>query len=284
MSKYIRLIRVHHYVKNLLVLAPLIFSGRLFEPALLLQTMLGFMAFCMLSSAVYVINDIRDANKDRAHPTKRNRPIASGEISVRNAWLLTAALLFASLIFHALSGFQWLGLLCMALYLGLNLAYSYGLKNRPIIDIMILVSGFLLRLLYGSVVTGIAVSGWLYLTVISISFYLSLGKRRNELIRLGSDRDTRQVLQYYNRAFLDKNMYMFLALVNTFYALWCMENQNQAFIFTVPVVMLICLKYSLNVEGDSDGDPVEVLLHDKVLIALCGFYALAMMALLYIRF
>jgi hypothetical protein len=130
-------------------------------------------------------------------------------------------------------------------------------------------------------VCSIEVSGWLYLTVISVSFYFSLGKRRNELVRQG-DGQTRQVLKYYTKAFLDKNMYMFLGLANVFYALWAMENENKSVIWTVPLVLLICMRYSLDIEGDSDGDPVEVLVHDKVLIALCLVLGAAMMAILYL--
>lgn len=282
MRKYLRLMRVHHYIKNLLVLAPLVFSGRMLEPALLEQTAVGFAAFCLLSSAAYVINDLRDAERDRAHPVKRSRPIASGEITERSAKLLAAVLLVLAVGLQGLAGLAGAGLICMALYLIVNLGYSFGLKNFPIVDIFCLAAGFLLRLLYGSVITGIEVSGWLYLTVISVSFYFALGKRRNELIRLGGDGATRRVLGSYTRAFLDQNMYMFLGLLNVFYALWCMENPNRTLLFTVPVVMLICMKYSLDVEGDSDGDPVEVLVHDKVLIALCVLYALVMLALLYI--
>lgn len=282
MRKYLRLMRMHHYLKNLLVLAPLVFSGRMLEPALLRQTAVGFVAFCLLSSAAYIINDLRDVERDRAHPVKRNRPIASGAVSERSAKLLAAVLLLAAASLQVFAGLAGMGLACMLLYLAVNLGYSFGLKNFPIVDIFCLAAGFLLRLLYGSIITGIEVSGWLYLTVISVSFYFALGKRRNELIRLGTDGNTRRVLSSYTRAFLDKNMYMFLGLLNVFYALWCMENPNRTLLFTVPVVMLICMKYSLDVEGDSDGDPVEVLVHDKVLIALCGLYALGMLAILYL--
>lgn len=281
MGRYLRLLRVRHYVKNILVLTPLIFSGQLLAGGALLRGLLGLLGFSALSSAVYIINDIRDVAQDRAHPRKCKRPIAAGEVSVPAARWCVGVCLAAAVGITLLAGLRWWALVCMALYLALNIGYSYGLKNLPIVDIMILVSGFLLRLLYGSVITDITVSGWLYLTVMAMSFYLALGKRRNELMRLGNEQ-TRQVLRYYSRSFLDKNMYMFLALVNVFYALWCMDNENRAFIFTVPVVMLIGLKYSLAVEGDSDGDPVEVLLHDKVLIVLCSVYALLMVAILYI--
>ena len=135
----------------------------------------------------------------------------------------------------------------------------------------------------GAVLTGTEVSEWQYLTVLSGAFYFSLGKRRNELQKK-KDGDTRKVLKYYTRDFLDKNMYMCLALLNTFYALWCKDITNAGMkyaMWTVPIVILICMKYSLTVEGNSEGDPVEVLLHDKVLMALCVVYGIVMVAMLY---
>jgi 4-hydroxybenzoate polyprenyltransferase len=167
------------------------------------------------------------------------------------------------------------------------------LKNVPLVDVCILVAGFLIRIIYGALITEIEVSNWLYLTVISISFYFALGKRRNELKKMG-DGDTRKVLQFYPESFLDKNMYMCLALANVFYALWSMDAGTVAsygsnrLIFTVPIVLPITMKYSLDIEVASDGgvasdgDPVEVLIHDKPLILLCFFYFFAMFQILYI--
>ena len=281
MKPYLKLMRVHHYIKNALIFAPLVFSGDFFRPEKLLSAGLAFVSFCFLSSAVYVINDIRDVEKDRCHPTKCRRPIASGAVSVKAARGLMGLLLALAAVCHVLSGGSGLSAALPLVYFALNLAYSFGLKNKPIVDIAILTSGFLLRVLYGAAVCSIAVSGWLYLTVISVSFYFSLGKRRNELVRQGGG-ETRQVLKFYSRAFLDKNMYMFLGLANVFYALWTMEHESEALIWTVPLVLLICMRYSLDIEGDSDGDPVEVLIHDKVLIGLCLVLAVAMMVILYL--
>ncbi|MBQ5885016.1 MAG: decaprenyl-phosphate phosphoribosyltransferase [Clostridia bacterium] len=286
MKRYLKLMRVHHYIKNLLVLAALACSGQLFKPDKLLLGGCAFGAFCMVSSIVYIINDIRDKEKDRKHPSKCKRPIAAGTISVKSGWVLAAVLFILAVAFNCIS-FQVIPTVLLALYFILNLAYSFGLKNIPIVDITILVAGFLIRILYGAFLTGIAISNWLYLTVIALAFYFALGKRRNELKKIG-DGETRQVLKAYPIDFLDKNMGMCLTLANVFYALWSMDEKTMAFydnkylIFTVPIVLLITMKYSLAVEGDSDGDPVEVLLHDKVLLALCVLYLAVMFVILYI--
>lgn len=286
MKKYFKLMRVHHYIKNLLVFAALACSGQLFNLEMLISGIAAFVAFCMVSSIVYIVNDIRDKEKDQKHPTKSKRPIAAGTVSVKNAWVLVAILLIIAVVCNGIAFFTTSTLLLL-LYLVLNLMYSFGLKNIPLVDIAILVAGFLIRILYGAFVTGITISNWLYLTVIALSFYFALGKRRNELNHIKSGK-TRQVLKDYPLNFLDKNMGMCLTLANVFYALWSMDEKTKTFynndylILTVPIVLLITLKYSLNVEGESDGDPVEVLLHDKILLALCVIYLAIMFMILYL--
>lgn len=279
MKEYIRLLRPKHCIKNILVLLPLVFSGRLFEPRLLAKGLCAFAAFCALASLVYIINDIRDAERDRRHPTKCRRPIASGAVPVPHA-AAEAVGVGAVLAALALWGrFSWESWLCLGVYFVLNLGYSLGLKNVPILDIAILVSGFLLRVLLGSAVTGIATSGWLYLTVTSVAFYMGLSKRRGEL-RTSSE-STRRVLRYYNDAFLSQNMQMCLTLAVVFYSLWSVDRGGYL-MWTVPLVMCICLRYSMTVEGSSDGDPVEVIFQDRVLLQLVCVFAVITLALLYI--
>ena len=283
---YIKEMRVHHYIKNLLVLVPLACSGQLFDLNKLLACAIGFVAFCAISSVIYTINDIRDKEKDRLHPTKRDRPIASGAVSVKQAWTLACALLLVAVFCNSRVLYPVSSMLLL-LYLCMNLAYSFGMKSVPVLDVTILVAGFLVRVLYGACITEITVSNWLYMTVIALAFYFALGKRRNELKRV-SGGETRNVLKRYPVSFLDKNMYMCLGLANAFYALWSMDEETTAhyhsnyLIFTVPIVLLITMKYSLDVEGESDGDPVEVLLHDKVLLVLCLLYFFVMFAILYL--
>lgn len=156
MKAYIRLLRPKHCIKNILVMLPLVFSGQLFEPRLLGQAVCAFLAFCALASLVYIINDIKDVERDRQHPTKCRRPIASGAVPVSHA-VVEAVVVGGVLVGLAVWGrFSWESWLCLGAYFVLNLGYSMGLKHVPILDIAILVSGFLLRVLLGSAVTGIA--------------------------------------------------------------------------------------------------------------------------------
>ena len=128
MKQYLKLMRVHHYIKNGLVFAALACGGQLFNLEKLVSGIAAFVAFCMVSSVVYIVNDIRDREKDQKHPTKCNRPIASGTVSVKSAWGLAVALLIAAIVCNALT-FHVTSTLLLVLYLGLNLAYSFGMKN-----------------------------------------------------------------------------------------------------------------------------------------------------------
>jgi len=293
MKPYLKLIRIHHWIKNFLIFLPLIFSGQLLNVPLLLTAILGFFGFCLLSSFIYVLNDIKDIEQDRQHPTKKKRPLAAGTISIASAKILLVVLLVLVGVL-LLPACQWgWGWLFAALYLAVNLCYSNGAKNVPLLDIVLLVSGFVLRVLFGSAITGIEISNWLYLTVFTSCTYLALGKRRNEyrfarLVPQEIDSPvTRNVLRFYNFEFLDKNMHICLGLTITFYALWCvdpltLENiGNVHLVWTVPLLVILGMKYSLNVESESDGDPVEVVLADKVLLCLGLMFAGVLGAMVY---
>ena len=276
MRPYIRLIRPKHWIKNLLILLPLLCSGQVLQHDRLIPGILAFFAFSLLASSIYIINDVRDRENDRKNPSKCSRPIASGAVSVSSAMLLFIAVLA-------------LGVLCWViflLYFFLNLIYSFGGKNVPLLDIAILVSGFLLRVIYGGMVTDIPLSHWLCLTITAASFYLSLGKRRGELLK--NPDNPRPVLRYYSRDFLEKNMYMSVALAIVFYALWTVDASSvirfgtTALVWTVPLVILIFMRYSLIVEDKTDGDPVEVILHDIPLLLLALLLGVIVIGLIYI--
>lgn len=287
MKKYFRLLRINHYFKNFLVFVPLFFSGKYLEMQKLLHCWGGVLAFCVLSSAVYIINDLKDIEKDRIHSTKRNRPLASGEISSNTAVVLAIILLiFGITCVFFLSGWKInKSVLIYIFYFLINIGYSvFGMKNIPILDITILAAGFLLRVLFGAALCNITISGWLYLTVIMIAFFMGFGKRRNEIIFEDSIK-TRDVLVYYNKGFLDKNMYMFLGIAIVFYSLWTIDSitienyGTDKLIYTVPLIVVMCMRYSFMIEGNSSGDPIEILTKDKVLIVLSILYIIIIICL-----
>lgn len=278
MKDYLRLLRVKHYIKNFLIFIPLFFSKSIFFREKLTAVLFGIVCFSLVSSAIYILNDMQDVEKDRKHPVKKNRPIASGRISKNKAAVILVICIFIS-VFLSILLLNRKGIYILILYFLLNVAYSMGLKDKPIVDVFILASGFLLRIIYGGILTDVQVSKYLYLVVITAALFMGLGKRRNEL---KVQKDTRKVLQYYSETFLDKNAYVFVALIIVFYTLWTVEFTNSYMVWTVPVIIAILMKYSLDIEGQSDGDPIEVLLHDKVLIALTFFYGITIFVLLYI--
>lgn len=286
MKKYIKLMRIKHYIKNFLVLLPIILSGKLFDMELLKISILGFVSFSFLASFIYIINDIFDVKQDKLHPIKCKRPIASGEIDIKAAIIFSIMLLGISAIcnyFIYIKSNYWVWIL-WSIYILINFMYSFGLKKIPIIDVVILVAGFLLRVLYGGAITGIEVSGWLYFTILSLSSYMSLGKRRNELKNQGEC--VRKVLRYYNYKVIDGFMYAFFILTLVFYTLWCIAyvtvgRFSTLIYFTVPLVFLVIARYSKDIVGKADGDPVNVILKDKLIIISGLIYILALFLILY---
>ncbi|WP_299264978.1 decaprenyl-phosphate phosphoribosyltransferase [uncultured Leptotrichia sp.] len=292
-KNYIKLMRPKHYLKNGLILAPLFFSKEINILNKIIDVLFAFLAFSLISSTIYIINDTMDAEKDRQHPKKCKRPIASGQISKRNAIIFSIFLFILSLTFHYFGNRNKLfsiSTIYLISYFFINLSYSLGLKNKPILDLVLLSAGFLLRVLYGGEITDVPISYWLYLIVITFSFYMGFGKRRGEL-EIKGDKNTREVLKKYSYEFLDKKMSIFMALTLVFYSLWTVDKKttdvvgSDLFIWTVPLVIIIFLRYSYVVElGESDGDPVEVLLSDKVLISLVIVYILVTIIFFYKNF
>lgn len=282
MKSILKLMRIKHYIKNFLVFAPLFFARSFLDTSLLFNVILGFISFCLVSSIVYIINDINDVDKDRQHPIKKNRPIASGKVGINQAWLLALVLFVISFLLNLFWIKNGHSIVILYGYLLLNLAYSFYLKRIPIVDVTVIVIGFILRIVYGGVLVSIQLSNWLILTVLAISYYLALGKRRNELNRNGNQ--SRDVLELYSVEFLDKMMYVMLTLFIVFYSLWTVSipNSSQLLIWSIPLVILVVMKYSLIIEHNSYGDPADVLFSDPVLIGLTLIYGAYMVIILYL--
>lgn len=288
-KEYIKLIRIKHWLKNGLVFLPLFFSINLFDIEAILICLLAFIIFSFTSSIVYVINDMNDVEKDKKHPIKKNRPLAAGTISLDQAKIVIGVLLIILIglitVIYLNTYNVWV-ILIPIIYIAINILYSKWFKNIPIIDVVILVSGFVLRVIYGGVVIECYISKYLYLMIIFGSFYLGFGKRRNEIIKNGEK--SRKVLELYNKDFLDKNMYVALALAIVSYTLWCVDDYtvlrvgNDCLFWTIPLLIVIFQLYSLNIEGNSHGDPIEVVLGNKFLLATILIYILIMVVLLYI--
>ncbi len=289
MKEYLKLIRVKHWLKNLLVFLPIFFSATITHLPFVGICIIAFFVFSFTSSIVYIINDMEDVEKDRLHPIKKERPLAKGTITKKQALItLFVIAIFDILLVSIL--YTWnrrVGILLIPLaYLFINILYSKKLKNIPIIDVFVIVAGFILRVMLGGLVIDVEVSKFLYLMIMFGSLYLGFGKRRNEIMKNGDK--SRKVLEMYNKEFLDKNMYVFLTLAIISYTLWCLDPStitrvgNDYMFWTIPLLILILQLYSLNIEGNSHGDPIEVLLGDKKLLIAVIVYIIVMGGILYL--
>lgn len=277
MKKYIKLLRPKHWIKNCLIFFPVIFYGSENVDDYL-TALIGLISFSALASSIYIFNDIHDKDKDRLHVTKSKRPIASGEISVKNGAIIGIILFMVSLMISVLIGIQS-AVVLEIIYFMINIAYSWGLKDKTIVDVLILAAGFVLRVLYGGFITNILVSEMLLLTVCMFSLYMGLGKRRNEKRKV--QKNTREVLQLYTDNFLDKNMYMCLTLGIVFYSIWAI-SLKQFMVYTTVLVVVICMRYNYILESESLGDPVEVLFADKLLLGLIFLFGVVLLGVLFV--
>lgn len=275
MSNYIKLLRIKHWVKNVLIFIPVICAKQV-NMENVGKALLAFLSFSLLSSTIYILNDLRDVEQDRLHPRKKDRPIASGKVTQTAAMVLMFATGVLSLACNVLISGEFLFKTSVfwGAYLLINLGYSLGLKNVALMDITLLSAGFVLRVYYGAAVLGIAVSSWLFLTIMSASVFMGLGKRRKELIY---HPDARKVLKEYNEAFLTQFQFVSLTLVLVFYALWAVQQEIAALPFTVPMVLLVLMRYCLIVEKSEEGDPTTILFGDKTLLLLSAIYGVVML-------
>ncbi len=283
MSPIVRLLRPHQYIKNGFVVLGVVFGQ---SPGLLdvFHACVAFVAFCLAASSVYVFNDIFDVESDRAHPTKCRRPIASGEVPLPLAWTLCGVL--AALGLGAALSLGWLAALMIALYLGLNLAYSLRLKHVVILDVFLISAGFMLRILIGTAGIGIPPSQWLLLTGLMLTLFLGFTKRRAELIRLQNsglaDRATvRRVLENYSPAMLDQLTGITAACAILSYGLYTVSPEtvrihgSYALFYTLPFVVYGIFRYLYLLHHRAGGnDTARDLLADRHLIATAAGWLL----------
>ncbi len=279
----IKLIRPHQWTKNVFVLAALVFDGSLFNTEKLFSALAGFAAFCLISGSVYIINDIVDRDKDRAHHEKCKRPIAAGHISVVQASVIFVLMLAASLV----SGF-WLDIrfgIILVAYLVINLAYSFKLKTKPIIDIMCVAAGFVLRVVSGGIVIDCSISPWLLLCAMLLALYLGIQKRRAEVqaVSLGIA-EGRAVLKHYSPELLrDMSSVMDSATIMAYCLYTIISDTSPYMIITIPFVIYGIFRYQyiasvLNLAEAPD----KALLKDKPLLADILLWCLSCVIILYI--
>ncbi|BDC00525.1 TPA: decaprenyl-phosphate phosphoribosyltransferase [Clostridium perfringens] len=270
MIKYIiKLLRPNQWIKNLFIFGPIIFSNKFLNIDILKNNILTFVAFCFISSTVYIMNDIVDVENDRKHPNKCKRPIASGKVSIPVAILIGIILCVTSLAIAFSLKISILFIIIV--YLINNIFYSFKIKNLVIIDVFSIALGFIFRVLAGSFATGVLASDWIILCTLFLSLFLGFGKRRNEVIFLGENASThRKNLSKYNLEFLDKVINISLTCTIVFYSIYCILGTSiRFFIFTDILVIWGTIRYYYLMYSSSEGEsPTDLVLKDKQLIYL----------------
>ncbi|CAN5589883.1 decaprenyl-phosphate phosphoribosyltransferase [soil metagenome] len=259
----LRLTRPKQWIKNSFVLAPLIFARAYSDIDLIERALFAFALFCVASSACYIVNDIRDVERDRAHPVKSwSRPLAARHVTLQAAIVLLVAL-YVVLI----AGFIVMPSMAVPIlsYIALNLAYSFFLKDQPVIDIFSVAGGFVIRVWGGSAALGVPLSSWMAITTLCLALFLASIKRRTELAAAGSG--GRKVLKEYSLTLVDRYAEMSAMGALLFYSLFVMST-NQKLAATIPLVLFGMFRYWYVVETREGGEtPTDVLLTDWPLIA-----------------
>jgi 4-hydroxybenzoate polyprenyltransferase len=279
-------LRPHQWTKNLVVLAPLAFSKHLFDGDAVVRAVAALVVFCGLSGAVYLVNDLADVERDRLHPLKRLRPLASGALGVLAARLFATLLLAASLLaaWALAPGF----FLCALGYLALNLAYSFGLKDVVILDVLAIAIGFVFRAVAGALAILVVFSDWLLVCTILLALFLALAKRRHELVLLGDAPAHRRALAEYSPYLLDQMIAVVTASCLTAYAFYTLAPETVAkyrtdrLALTIPFVIYGIFRYLYLVHRkEQGGSPSDVLLADRPLLASVALWAAVVVLIVY---
>jgi 4-hydroxybenzoate polyprenyltransferase len=283
----LKTMRPRQWPKNVFLLAGLVFDGQLTNPRALSITLLGFVLFCLVSSLVYIINDLTDIETDRLHPTKQKRPLASGQLSKKTA-VITVVALFILIFPISFILDIYFGIIISSYFL-LMLAYSLWLKRIPIIDVMVIAAGFVLRVAAGVVIiTTNQFSPWLFVATTFLALFIAIGKRRAEIDTLESVADAhRQVLKGYSLDMLDQMLTIILAATMMTYCLYTFASPitpgNHVMMLTIPFVIYGLLRYLYLIRMEHiGGAPEEIVLTDLPMQLAIGLWGLTVIIILYI--
>lgn len=263
-KSYLKLFRIKQWIKNGFVFCALIFSRSFTNTDNIIITIKAFMAFCIVSSFVYIINDASDIEKDRMHPVKKNRPLASGKVSIKEGYILAVVMIFVACgISYSVN---LLLLMITLVYASLNILYTYKLKNVAILDVMSISAGFILRVAAGAVAIDVKLSSWIIICTGVLSLYLAFGKRKNELYLLKVGAGThRKTLSQYSEEYVDRILLMLLSLTIISYILYCIDGtEYPRMIYTIPFVIYGTLRYEMLLSSNKmGGAPEEIFVQDK---------------------
>lgn len=295
MTKYLKLVRVEQWVKNLFVFLPLFFSGNIFETDLFLKSLYAFVVFSLTASSIYILNDYSDIESDKKHPEKKNRPLASGAISKPTALAILGFLIIAifGLLFFGQSALKidiWKFAVIIAFYFLINLAYTLRLKHVAIIDVTIVSMGFVLRVLAGGYATGIPISQWAILLTFVLALVLALGKRRGELINAQISGKTRRALDGYNVQFADIALSISVTLAIVSYLMFTVTREVQErfgirVFYTVIFVVFAFLRYlQQTLVYNRTESPTKIIYRDRYIQITVVLWGISFLLLIYNKY
>jgi decaprenyl-phosphate phosphoribosyltransferase len=286
---YLQLLRPKDWAKNLFLFIPVFFSGELFIWNLYPRLILGVIAFCFAASSIYIINDYRDIEDDRKHPEKHKRPLASGAVSKPTALVICIFLIVLAFLIGWFISPKFVFVL--AIYFLLNLAYSFGLKTIPILDIIIVSIGFVLRVKAGAVIAKIGVTEWLNIMVFLLALFMTIGKRRDDvLLKVSSGTDMRKAVKGYNLEFLNVSISLVCAVILVAYFMYTMSADvaqrlgTYRIYYTCLFVLAGILRYLqiIFVQGNS-GSPTKILYKDRFIQASIVLWIISFYFIIYMK-
>ena len=288
LNAYLNLLRPHQYLKNGFIWLPIIFGYRISEPGQVFLTLLAFAAFCLMSSTIYVINDFMDREEDRRHPVKKNRPLASGTVSPREA-LWIGLILFGASLALSLAGLPVACLYLLLAYLLLNIAYSQKLKHIPIVDIVCIALGFVLRIFMGGTAVHVPISPWIVIMTFLLALFLALAKRRDDLLLMDQGTLVRKAIDGYNLEFISLAMGIMASVIIVAYILYTVSPEvvakhgtHRLYISGIWVLLGLLRYLQITFVEEKSGSPTLVLIKDHLLQLIIVLWLLNIFLLLYV--
>lgn len=287
MIHYLLLLRPKEWIKNLFLFIPLFFAGKFFDPPLFFNVLIGFFVFCLIASAVYILNDIKDIELDKSHPVKKYRVLSSGKLSVNKAVVILILLVIFSLIgsYYLNNYFFYL----IIVYLIVNIFYSFGFKNISIVDLFLVSIGFIIRIVSGGVLANVPITEWLVIMVMLLSLFLVLGKRRNDLYLQEDEHiPLRKSSATYSVAFINSSLTMLSAVLLVSYIMYTVSEEVQLrmgsqylYITSLFVVAGILRYLQILLVENKGGSPTSIIYKDKFIIFTVFGWLITFWLLLY---
>ena len=291
MKYYIKLLRPKDWAKNAFLFIPFFFAGKLFDFHKIELLLVGFAAFSCVASSIYIINDYRDIEDDKKHPVKRNRPLASGKVKKSHAIVICIMLLIVGGVFGYIANRGFVFDIILGIYFIMNVAYSFGLKNIAILDILILAMGFVLRVKSGATIAQVDASEWLMIMTFLLALFMALGKRRDDLILKGATgTEMRKSMKGYNIDFLNTMLGLFAAIIIVSYINYTVSPRTIARLGTyrlyyssVFVIAGIMRYLQITFVINKSGSPTEILYKDRFIQLTIVLWIISIFVILYIR-